>query len=176
MVLTIQKELLNVVSTVENVTLDQLFDLMCYRLGRYLQEIGVIGKTLNEMESARHAAFKFCPHHVSHYLGMDIHDTPLIPRNRALVSGMVFTIEPGLFYITSNRRFHQLISLIKIPNWNFHVGVYIPANCADVPQEFQGIGIRIEDDVLCTNTGVEVLTKDCIKEISDFKKLFSNWI
>lgn len=92
----VQKELLNVVSTVENVTLDQLFDLMCYRLGKYLQEIGIIGKSLNEMDSARRAAFKFCPHHVSHYLGMDIHDTPSIQRSRILKPGMVFTVEPGL--------------------------------------------------------------------------------
>lgn len=81
-------------SMVESVTLDQLFDLMCFRLGKYLQEVGVIGKSLNELDSARHA-FQFCPHHVSHYLGMDIHDTPLIQRTRVLTPGMVFTVEPG---------------------------------------------------------------------------------
>lgn len=53
-------------------------------------------------------------------------------------------------------------------------GLYIPANCLDVPHEFRGIGIRIEDDVLYTNDGAEVLTKDCIKEVSDLKKLLSN--
>lgn len=91
---TVQKELLNTVASVENVTLDQLFDLMCFRLGKYLQEIGVLDKTLSEQESARRA-FKLCPHHVSHYLGMDVHDTPLIQRNRLLKPGMVFTVEPG---------------------------------------------------------------------------------
>ena len=97
MVYAVQKELLDVVSTVEKVTLDQLFDLMCYRLGKYLQEIGVISKSLNELDSAKRAAFKFCPHHVSHYLGMDIHDTPLIQRSRVLSPGMVFTVEPGSY-------------------------------------------------------------------------------
>lgn len=96
---TIQNELLNAVATIEDVTLDQLFDLMCYRLGKYLQEVGVIAKSLNELDSARHAAFKYCPHHVSHYLGMDIHDTPLIQRSRCLKPGMVFTVEPGKFPI-----------------------------------------------------------------------------
>lgn len=95
-VLVIQTELMNAVDKIENVTLDQLFDLMCYRLGKYLQEVGVITKSLSELDSARRAAFKFCPHHVSHYLGIDIHDTPLIQRNRVLTPGMVFTIEPGL--------------------------------------------------------------------------------
>lgn len=94
-VYAVQTELLNAVSDVENVTLDQLFDLMCFRLGKYLQEIGLISKSMNELEAARYASMKFCPHHVSHYLGMDIHDTPLIKRDINLISGMVFTIEPG---------------------------------------------------------------------------------
>lgn len=85
---------------VEDVTLDQLFDFMCHRLGQYLQEIGVIEKSLNELNAA-HAAFKFCPHHVSHYLGMDIHDTPLIQRNRILTPGMIFTVEPGNNFYSS---------------------------------------------------------------------------
>ena len=41
------------------------------------------------------AAYGFCPHHVSHFLGMDVHDTPLMPRNRKLQTGMVITVEPG---------------------------------------------------------------------------------
>lgn len=42
-------------------------------------------------------------------------------------------------------------------------GLYIPVDCKEVHEEFRGIGIRIEDDVLCTNDGIEVLTKDCYK-------------
>lgn len=164
-VLTIQEELLNAVAKIENVTLDQLFDLMCYRLGKYLQEIGVIKKSLNELESARQAAFKFCPHHVSHYLGMDIHDTALIQRNRILVPGMVFTVEPGKFiqmkFTSIQNSLHSFVS----------IGLYIPADCKEVPEEFRGIGIRIEDDILYTKDGIEVLTKNCMKNISELKKL-----
>lgn len=40
-------------------------------------------------------AFKFCPHHVSHYLGMDVHDTPSVSRKEKLQPGMVITMEPG---------------------------------------------------------------------------------
>lgn len=46
-------------------------------------------------------------------------------------------------------------------------------DCKEVPKEFRGIGIRIEDDVLFTKNGVEVLTKNCIKESSELKKLLS---
>lgn len=44
----------------------------------------------------------------------------------------------------------------------------------DVPKEFRGIGVRIEDDVLITNDRkVEVLTKDCIKDISELETLIA---
>lgn len=55
----------------------------------------------------------------------------------------------------------------------FFIGLYIPADCSEVPEEFRGIGIRIEDDVLYGTNGIEVLTKDCIKEISTLRRLLS---
>ena len=39
-----------------------------------------------------------CPHHVSHYLGMDVHDTPSISKSTPLLPGMVITIEPALYF------------------------------------------------------------------------------
>lgn len=56
---------------------------------------------------------------------------------------------------------------------HFFIGLYIPADCNEVPEEFRGIGIRIEDDVLYGTNGIEVLTKDCVKDISTLKKLLS---
>ena len=76
-------------------TLDILFDTMCLKLGIYLQEVGLISKNLIAEDLAR-AAYKFCPHHVSHYLGMDVHDTPMMSRAMLLLPGMVCTVEPGL--------------------------------------------------------------------------------
>lgn len=75
-------------------TLNALFDTMCAKLGRYLQEIGLIDRSVTGIELVK-AAYSFCPHHVSHYLGMDVHDTPLITRNIPVVPGMVCTVEPG---------------------------------------------------------------------------------
>lgn len=118
-------------------TLDSLFDTMCLRLGKYLQEIGLIQKGLVGMALAK-AAYTYCPHHVSHYLGMDVHDTATVSRSIHLKPGMVCTVEPG---------------------------VYIPHDRKDVPEEFRGIGIRIEDDVLISSdNSVEILTEKCIKD------------
>lgn len=70
---------------------------------------------------------------------MDVHDTPSYSRSNPLTSGMVFTVEPGI-YISHNRR--------------------------NVPEDFRGLGIRIEDDcAILEDNSVEVLTRECVKDI-----------
>lgn len=93
-ILTVQKELIGIVQQHGGKTLDELFDTMCLKLGFYLQEVGLIPKSVSDLDLAV-AAYKFCPHHVSHFLGQDVHDTPQIAKMTPLQPGMVFTIEPG---------------------------------------------------------------------------------
>jgi Xaa-Pro aminopeptidase len=75
-------------------------------------------------------------HGTSHHLGLDVHDCAQARKemylDAELEEGMVFTIEPGLY---------------------FHADDLL------APEEFRGIGIRIEDDVLVTATGVENLSR-----------------
>ena len=82
------------------------------------------------------------PHHVGHYLGLDVHDTPKISRNKALKEGMVITIEPGIY-------------VPDIPEY----GIY------------RGIGIRIEDDVYISAEGPVVLSVEAPKEIVDIESI-----
>lgn len=143
----LQQELIATLLKNGGETLDALFDTMCVRLGRLLQEAGLLKKSLTGLDLSR-AAFQLCPHHVSHYLGMDVHDTPTMSRQRPLAPGMVCTVEPG---------------------------IYIGSDCVDVPSEFRGIGIRVEDDVLIGDDGkVEVLTSACIKEPQELQRLCTN--
>ncbi|KAL0122328.1 hypothetical protein PUN28_007214 [Cardiocondyla obscurior] len=142
-VLDVQKNLIK--SLKEMPSLDNAFRHMCLLLGERLQEIGVIPKNIDKNELLT-AAYAYCPHHVSHYLGMDVHDTGKISRSIRIQPGMIITIEPGV-YITS-----------KTP--------YAPPN-------FHGLGIRIEDDVLITENGPEVLTKNCPKELAEIETLAS---
>jgi Xaa-Pro aminopeptidase len=79
---------------------------------------------------------KFFMHRTGHWLGMDVHDVgdyKVGDEWRVLEPGMVMTVEPG---------------------------IYIPAGTRGVPKRYWNCGIRIEDDVVVTATGCEVLTSD----------------
>lgn len=142
-VLDVQKEMLKKVQ--EMPTLDQLFHNMCSLLGKKLQETPLIPKSLSG-DKLISAAYSYCPHHVSHYLGMDVHDTAKISTNVHITPGMIITIEPGIYVNRTN-------SL--------------------APRNFHGLGIRIEDDVLVKENGYLVLSRNCPKEIADIEALAS---
>ena len=90
---------------------------------------------------------QFYMHRIGHWLGMDVHDVgdyKIEKEWRLLEPGMVLTIEPGL---------------------------YIPADCLTVDEQWRGIGIRIEDDILVTASGHEILTDGAPKTIADIESL-----
>ncbi|WP_372609571.1 Xaa-Pro aminopeptidase [Halomonas sp.] len=91
---------------------------------------------------------RFYLHSTSHWLGLDVHDVGTYRREgkpRRLEPGMVLTVEPGL---------------------------YIPVD-EDIPEAFRGIGIRIEDDVVVTAEGREVLTASVPKRVVDIEALMA---
>ncbi|MGD8556571.1 MAG: M24B family metallopeptidase, partial [Chromatiales bacterium] len=97
----------------------------------------------------KEAYSKFYMHKTGHWLGMDVHDVgdyKIDGEWRMLEPGMVLTIEPGL---------------------------YIPEGMRGVAKKWQGIGIRIEDDVLVTRDGHDVLTSDAPKEIDEIEALMA---
>ncbi|KAK2587546.1 hypothetical protein KPH14_003679 [Odynerus spinipes] len=142
-VLDVQNELLKKVQ--EMPTLDQLFHDMCSLLGKRLQEVGLIPRSLSG-EKLISAAYSYCPHHVSHYLGMDVHDTAKVSTNVRIKPGMIITMEPG---------------------------IYVNPKNSLAPQQFHGLGIRIEDDVLVKENSSLVLSRNCPKEITEIEALAS---
>ena len=89
---------------------------------------------------------RFYMHGTSHWLGMDVHDAGDYRRDgasRTLKPGMVLTVEPG---------------------------IYVPV-ADDVPERLRGIGIRVEDDVLITAEGREVLSDGLPKRREDIERL-----
>lgn len=87
------------------------------------------------------------PTSIGHYLGMDVHDCARVGYDRPLKPGVVITIEPG---------------------------VYVPSSF-EGSERFAGIGIRIEDEVLITESGHEVLTGSIPKEINQIESLLNNF-
>ncbi len=88
---------------------------------------------------------RFYMHRTGHWLGMDVHDVGDYKVGgvwRELEPGMVLTVEPGL---------------------------YIPLGSKGVAKRWQGIGIRIEDDVLVTKEGCEVLTAGAPKTVDEIE-------
>ncbi len=112
-----------------------------------LIELRLLAGSVDEhLEKQTHK--RFTVHRIGHWLGMDTHDVGAYKRNgewRPLQPGMVVTIEPGL---------------------------YIPDE-SDVPERFRGISVRVEDDVLITADGNDVLTAKAPKKIADIEKLIA---
>jgi len=104
-------------------------------------DLGLCRGTLDEVLETE-SYKQFYMHRAGHWLGMDVHDAGLYQvkgASQKLVPGMVLTVEPGTY--------------IR------------PAD--NVPDEFWDIGIRIEDDVLVTASGIENMTLAAPKSVSD---------
>lgn len=105
-------------------------------LAEHLDAWGLLPVSLEESLSPQGQHHRrWMPHGTSHHLGLDVHDCAQAKRDLyldgVLEPGMVFTIEPGLYFKNEDLA---------------------------VPEEYRGIGVRIEDDVLVTETGVENLS------------------
>jgi Xaa-Pro aminopeptidase len=99
--------------------------------------------TLIEQETYK----KYYMHGTGHWLGLDVHDVGLYGRNgqsRILAPGMVLTVEPGL---------------------------YIQPDDTAAPEHLRGIGVRIEDDVLITADGHEILTAGAPKDPDELERV-----
>jgi len=96
---------------------------------------------------AEQAYRPFFMHGLSHWLGLDVHDVGHYgtDRDRILEPGMVLTVEPGLYI----------------------------APDADVPVQYRGIGIRIEDDIIITADGNENLTDSVVKDADEIEELMT---
>lgn len=113
-----------------------------------LLDLGIMQGDLEEIiETERYRQFYM--HGTGHWLGMDVHDVGSYKDQgewRCYEEGMVVTVEPGL---------------------------YIAPDDQTVDKKWRGIGIRIEDDVVATQNGPLVLTKNVVKSVADIEALMA---
>ncbi|WP_241623026.1 Xaa-Pro aminopeptidase [Rosenbergiella australiborealis] len=110
-----------------------------------LVELGILTGDVSQLIEEK-AYRPFFMHGLSHWLGLDVHDVGGYggaDRSRLLEPGMVLTVEPGLYI----------------------------APDANVPERYRGIGIRIEDDIVITETGHENLTEQVVKDPDAIEQL-----
>lgn len=126
----------------------ELHDAAMQVIARKTAEWGLLPVSAEEsLEKENQHHRRWMVHGTSHHLGLDVHDCAQARRDLyqdgVLEPGMVFTIEPGLY---------------------FHSDDLL------VPEEFRGIGVRIEDDVLVTETGVENLSVGLPRTVTDIER------
>ena len=117
-------------------TLDDVHEAAVRVLAEHLVRLGLLEGPVQQAIDKKHYR-RFFMHRTSHWLGMDVHDVGAYytdeGKARPLQAGMVLTVEPGL---------------------------YVAPGADGVDPKWHGIGVRIEDDVLVTEEGCEVLTAE----------------
>ncbi|ANF24679.1 Xaa-Pro aminopeptidase [Stutzerimonas stutzeri] len=113
-----------------------------------LVELGLLQGDVDELIAAE--AYKpFYMHRAGHWLGMDVHDVgdyKVGGEWRVLEPGMAMTVEPG---------------------------IYVAADNQEVAKKWRGIGVRIEDDVVVTRNGCEILTGGVPKSVDEIEALMA---
>ena len=152
-----QRQLYEVVLSAHNAALEHIapgrswhefHDAAVREITRGLKDLGILKGRLPDL--VRQEAYRpFFMHRTGHWLGMDVHDVGdyrVADQWRMLEPGMVLTVEPGIYISEQHRR---------------------------VKKCYRGIGILIEDDVLVTRDGYEVLTRGLPVTIAEIEALMA---
>jgi Xaa-Pro aminopeptidase len=144
LVLDCQEECIEMVRP--GVTLDEMHQRSVEILTEGMVRLGLLkGEVPKLIEEGAYK--KFYMHRLGHYLGMDVHDAGpyhVDGQPRPVEPGIVMTVEPGL---------------------------YIAEDAEDIPDQYRGLGVRIEDDVLVTPEGFDVLTDKAPKRVEEIEAL-----
>lgn len=120
-------------------------------LAHGLERLGVLPSAHEALDDQNMFYKRYSLHNVSHMLGLDVHDCAAARAETykfgTLRAGMVLTVEPGLYFQPDD---------------------------LTVPARYRGIGVRIEDDVLITQTGVDVLSAAIPRTVEDVERWVSS--
>ncbi|KAH8684700.1 peptidase M24, structural domain-containing protein, partial [Tricladium varicosporioides] len=134
-ILRVQRSSVSLCRESANMSLDKIHKVTEHGLTEALKQLG--------FDMSGDAISELFPHHVGHYIGLDVHDCPGYSRTTILKTGHCVTVEPGI-YVPNHER------------W---------------PKQFRGIGIRIEDSVCVQEDSPLILTTEAVKEVVDIEAL-----
>lgn len=127
---------------------DEVHEAAVVAVAQGLLDLGILSGSLDEaLEEETYA--RYYVHKTGHWLGLDVHDVgdyQVDGHSRELEPGMVFTVEPG---------------------------IYIRPDDESVEERWRGLGIRIEDDVVVTRDGPEILSADVPKDMDEIEALMA---
>ncbi|KAF2874297.1 peptidase M24, structural domain-containing protein [Massariosphaeria phaeospora] len=135
LLLKVQRTCISLCRVSSNLSLDKVHNIASTTLADGLTDLG-----FDMSNNAIHTLF---PHHLGHYIGLDVHDSPGFPRDRQFQKNMCVTVEPGI-YVPDDERW---------PAWA------------------RGIGMRIEDSVCVDDESPYVLSTEAVKEVVDIEAL-----
>ncbi|KAL7790443.1 peptidase M24, structural domain-containing protein [Trichoderma ceciliae] len=135
-VLKVQRTSVSLCRESARMSLEDIHGVTVRGLLDQLKSIGFDNLTMSNID-------QLFPHHVGHYIGLDVHDCPGHSRREILRRGHCVTIEPGV-YVPDDER------------W---------------PAHFRGMGIRIEDSICVDEDAPYILTTEAVKEIADIEAL-----
>ena len=132
-------------------SLEDVHRLAVAELTKGLVKLGILEGKVSQLIS-QGVYRPYYMHRTGHWMGLDVHDISPVycdeffvhPWQRPLEAGNVYTVEPGLYFDPRDK---------------------------SIPEAYRGIGIRIEDDILITNSGCEVLTNRMPREREEIEEL-----
>jgi len=114
-----------------------------------MMDLGILKGSFEEIIENK-SFKKYYPHGIGHWMGLDVHDTCPYKDEKGdeilFAEGMVLTVEPA---------------------------IYLPEDDLDIPEQYRGIGIRTEDDILVTTKGHENLSSQIAKSVDEVEKMCS---
>jgi Xaa-Pro aminopeptidase len=155
-------------------TIRQIHDIARRVVTEGLVDLGLLPRGVED-SMAMHHYREFYMHGTSHWLGLDVHDAGsyrIEGKPRVLEAGMAFTVEPGIYVSSDHPEIELSLFEYDLDEWLERAAVEGPGVMKELeqkkkeaeqirhplPEQFLGIGVRIEDDILINTDGHEILS------------------